>query len=64
MAKIQRKFGFSNAVITKENGVYMITEYEKDETYTYNLSEVLDEFLDKDGVSLNIGVDGKPVPVE
>ncbi len=64
MAKIQRKFGFSNAVITKENNVYMITEYEKDETHTYNLSEVLDEFLDKDGVSLNIGVDGKPVPVE
>ncbi len=64
MAKIQRKFGFSNAVITKENGVYMITEYEKDETNTYNLSEVLNEFLDKDGVSLNIGVDGKPVPVE
>lgn len=64
MAKIQRKFGFSNAVITKENNIYMITEYGKDETYTYNLSEVLDEFLDKDGVSLNIGIDGKPVPVE
>lgn len=64
MAKIQRKFGFSNAVITKENGVYLITEYGKDETYTYNLSEVLDEFLDKDGVSFNIGIDGKPVPVE
>lgn len=64
MAKIQRKFGFSNAVITKENDVYMITEYGKDDTCTYNLSEVLDEFLDKDGVSLSIGVDGKPVPVE
>ncbi len=64
MAKIQRKFGFSNAVITKENNVYMITEYEKDETHTYNLSEVLNEFLDKDGVSFNIGIDGKPVPVE
>ena len=64
MAKIQRKFGFSNAVITKENDTYMITEYEKDETHTYNLSDVLDEFLNKDGVSLNIGVDGKPTPVE
>ncbi|MCM1277294.1 MAG: YonK family protein [Lachnospiraceae bacterium] len=64
MAKIQRKFAFSNAVITKENGVYMITEYEKNDMSTYNLSEVLDEFLDKDGTSLNIGVDGKPTPVE
>lgn len=64
MAKIQRKFAFSNAEISKENGVYMITEYEKDETCTYNLSEIIDEFLDKDGVTLSIGIDGKPTPVE
>ncbi len=64
MAKIQQKYSFSNAIITKENGVYTLTEIEKDDTLPYNLSEVLDKFLDKDGVSLTIGVDGKPEPIE
>lgn len=64
MAKIQQKYSFSNAMITEDNGQYSITEVEKDDTQTYNLSEVLDKFLDKDGVSLTIGVDGKPEPIE
>ncbi len=64
MAKIQQKYSFSNAIITKEKGEYTITELEKDGSQDYNLTDILDKFLDKDGVSLTIGVDGKPDPIE
>lgn len=64
MAKIQHKYSFSNAVITKEKGNYVITEYDKDDTRMYDLSDTLDKFLDQDGVSLVIGIDGKPASVE
>lgn len=64
MAKIQQKYSFSNAIISKEKGVYALTEIEKDDTQNYNLSKILDKFLDKDGVSLVIGIDGKPEPIE
>ncbi len=63
MAKIQCKYSFSNAVITKENGKYVITEYDKEDTRSYDLSDVLDDLLDKDGVSLVAGIDSKPDPV-
>lgn len=61
MAKLQKKYSFSKANITLENGRYIITEYDKDSTADYNLTDILSEFLDKDGVVLSIGIDSEPV---
>lgn len=57
MAKLQKKYSFSKAVITAEGGKYIITEYEKDSVRDYNLTDILSEFLEKDGVVLSIGID-------
>lgn len=64
MAKLQKKYSFSKANITLENGKYIITEYDKDNTADYNLSDILGEFLDKDGVVLSIGIDSEPAGIE
>lgn len=64
MAKVQGKTSFSGATITKENGEYIITEFSKDDATSYNLSEVLDGYLDKDDVSLSISVNGTLTPSE
>lgn len=61
MAKLQKKYSFSKANITLENGRYIITEYDKDNTADYDLTEILGEFLDKDGVVLSIGIDSEPL---
>ena len=57
MAKITKKYAFSKATISFENGKYTITEINKDDSTDYNLSAVLDSFVGLDGVSLSIGVD-------
>ena len=57
MAKITKKYAFSKATISFENGKYTITEITKDDSTDYNLSAVLDSFVGLDGVSLSIGVD-------
>lgn len=60
MAKLQKKYSFSKANITLENGKYIITEYDKDNTTDYDLSGILSEFLNLDGVVLTIGVEDEP----
>lgn len=57
MAKITKKYAFSKATITFENGKYTITEINKDDSTDYDLSAVLDSFVGLEGVSLSIGVD-------
>ena len=57
MAKITKKYAFSKASISFENGKYTITEITKDDSTDYNLSAVLDSFVGLEGVSLSIGVD-------
>ena len=57
MAKITKKYAFSKATITFENGKYTITEITKDDSTDYNLSAVLDSFIGQEGISLSIGVD-------
>ncbi len=57
MAKITKKYAFSKAEISFENGKYIITEINKDDSTNYNLSAVLDSFVGLSGVSLSIGVD-------
>ena len=57
MAKITKKYAFSKATITFENGKYTITEITKDDSTDYNLSAVLDSFIGQEGVSLSISTD-------
>lgn len=57
MAKITKKYAFSKAIISFENGKYTITEINKDDSTDYDLSTVLDSFIGLEGVSLSIGVD-------
>ena len=57
MAKITKKYAFSKASISFENGKYTITEIGKDDSTDYDLSAVLDSFIGLEGVSLSIGVD-------
>lgn len=64
MAKVQKKYSFSKAVISLEQGQYIITEYEKDSVSDYNLTNILADFLDKDGVTLTIGIDSSPTTLE
>ena len=52
--KESKNIKFTNATITLEDGVYKITEFTKDAEKTYNLSERLEEFIDVDGISLQI----------
>ena len=57
MAKITKKYAFSKASISFENGKYTITEINKDDSTDYDLSAVLDSFIGQEGISLSIGVD-------
>lgn len=57
MAKITKKYAFSKATISFENGKYTITEINKDDSTDYDLTAVLDSFVGLEGVSLSIGVD-------
>lgn len=57
MAKITKKYAFSKASISFENGKYTITEITKDDSTDYDLSAVLDSFIGQEGISLSIGVD-------
>lgn len=57
MAKQSRSEVFSKAIITDEDGRFIITEYTKDETITYDLTSVLEEWLEVDGISLTIKQD-------
>lgn len=57
MAKITKKYAFSKATISFENGKYTITEISKDDSTDYDLTAVLDSFVGLEGVSLSIGVD-------
>ena len=50
MAKITKKYAFSKATITFENGKYTITEITKDDSTDYDLSAVLDSFIGKEGI--------------
>ena len=57
MAKITKKYVFSKATISFEDGKYTITEINKDDSTDYDLTAVLDSFIGQEGISLSIGVD-------
>ena len=49
-----RSVSFSKAILSKENGKYIITEVGKDDSKEYNLSEVLDNWLEIEDVKITI----------
>ena len=52
--KESRTVSFSKAILSKENGKYIITEVGKDDSREYNLSEVLDNWLEIEDVKITI----------
>jgi len=68
MAKKSMSTKFTKAIITEEevNGKkqLILTEYLKDETKVYNLTEEIVKFLDIEGIALTIATDAELVPIE
>ena len=55
MAKKKISYSFKNATITRDdNGRFILTEYTKDDVSVYNLSELLNDTLEIEGVSLSL----------
>ena len=52
--KESRTVSFSKAILSKENGKYIITEVGKDDSREYNLSEILDNWLEIEDVKITI----------
>ncbi|WP_346938161.1 YonK family protein [uncultured Clostridium sp.] len=63
MAKENKSIQFSKAIITEEDGEFIITEYQKEDTKVYNLNEKLREWLDIEGITLSLKKD-KELPSE
>lgn len=57
--KESRTVSFSKAIISKEDGKYIITEVGKDDSREYNLSEILDNWLEIEDVKITISRDNK-----
>ena len=55
MAKLRKKISFTNGLLTKENGVYFLEEFnsKNESTGRFNLNEYLDEILNIEGVKLS-----------
>ena len=45
---------FSKAIISKEDGKYIITEIGKDDSREYDLSEILDNWLEIENIKITI----------
>ena len=52
--KESRTVSFSKAIISKEDGKYIITEVGKDDSREYDLSEILDNWLEIEDVKITI----------
>ena len=57
--KGSRTVSFSKAILSKEDGKYIITEIGKDDSREYNLSEILDNWLEIEDVKITISRDNK-----
>ena len=57
MAKEVKTLGFNKSVITEEDGRFIITEYTKDDTLVYDLSEKIREWIGIEGVSVTFKQD-------
>lgn len=57
--KESRTVSFSKAILSKEDGKYIITEVGKDDSREYDLSEILDNWLEIEDVKITISRDNK-----
>ena len=57
--KESRTVSFSKAMISKEDGKYIITEIGKDDSREYNLSEVLDNWLEIENIKITISKESR-----
>ena len=58
MAKLTRKYDFSNADLSKDDrGRYILTEIKKDDSADYDLTSVLDSFVGLSGIKLSVSID-------
>lgn len=64
MAKKSISIKFSKAMLTKENGKYTITEFSKDDSKDYNLSEILDGLDGAEGLSVTITSEDDVEPID
>ena len=64
MAKNSFKTSFTKAQITLEEGKFIITEYNKDDTKAYDLTEVLTGLIGVEGISLSVNKDSDLTPIE
>ena len=55
--KESRSVSFSKAIVSKEDGKYIITEIGKDDSREYDLSEVLDNWLEIENIKITISKD-------
>ena len=49
-----RSVSFSKAILSKEDGKYIITEVGKDDSREYDLSKVLDDWLEIENIKITI----------
>lgn len=52
MAKESKSLGFNKAIITEEDGEFILTEYTKDETIVHNLTDKIREWVGIEGIAL------------
>ena len=55
--KESRTVSFSKAIISKEDDKYIITEIGKDDSREYDLSEILDNWLEIENIKITISRD-------
>lgn len=63
MAKKSVSIKFSKAMISKENGKYIVTEISKDDSTDYNLSEILDSLEGSEGLSISVTSENEVTPI-
>lgn len=54
MAKKKISYGFSKFRLSKDKNTYLIEEVSKDSIEIYNLTQILDELIDKENLSMSI----------
>lgn len=57
MAKTVKKVSFTKGLISREGSDLIIIEIGKDDTKTYNLNKIIDDFVGQEGVSITISID-------
>ena len=55
--KENKTISFSKAILSKEDDKYIITEVGKDDSREYDLSEVLDSWLEIENIKITISRD-------